>query len=418
MGEMKKLYRLVVPGQLDIILPADREGIIETLQARFPAESDQIRAFFDLVYKFFMELVSVHMFRDPDASPEKYPTYFKYALVNSQEVLDQYFSDPLLKLAVAIYWCYMGLPPSTLSFSDLCSLIFAYTEFKPYHLKGGSQALSSAILDKFLQSGGEARFNCTVGKILVEDGRVHGVVTDRGDIIKAPYVVSNASALSVYTEMLAPDQVPHEQLKTLSGSTIGPSAFTLYIGLDCAPEDVGIYETTNFICPHADMDISYSRYHNPDTDGDAVLLTCYNISDPDASPPGTSQVAIADLKYGEPWLAVAPHEYYTRKYQYAEKLLQLAEEVYPGLREHIEEIEVATPLTHMRYLATPGGAIYGFDQYAKDSNMFLSPRAPYAGLYFVGAWAGSGGFQPTLMSGGTAARFIIKDFKSKAEVKA
>ena len=31
----------------------------------------------------------------------------------------------------------------------------------------------------------------------------------------------------------------------------------------------------------------------------------------------------------------------------------------PENREHIEELEVATPLTMMRYLNSPDGAIYG-----------------------------------------------------------
>ena len=71
-------------------------------------------------------------------------------------------------------------------------------------------------------------------------------------------------------------------------------------------------------------------------------------------------------------------------------------------------MEVSTPLTHMRYLGHPGGAIYGFEQYAKDSNLFVSPKSPIQGLFFAGAWAGSGGFQPTLMSGASAARALLK----------
>lgn len=57
-------------------------------------------------------------------------------------------------------------------------------------------------------------------------------------------------------------------------------------------------------------------------------------------------------------------------------MLQRVEAVFPGARSHIEEIEAATPLTHMRYLGHPNGAIYGFEQYTKDS-MFFSP----AGLH-------------------------------------
>ena len=66
-------------------------------------------------------------------------------------------------------------------------------------------------------------------------------------------------------------------------------------------------------------------------------------------------------------------------------------------------------LTHLRYLGHPGGAIYGLDQFAKDTQPFLSRRSPIQGLYFAGAWVGSGGFQATLTSGRSTARSILKD---------
>jgi prolycopene isomerase len=99
------------------------------------------------------------------------------------------------------------------------------------------------------------------------------------------------------------------------------------------------------------------------------------------------------------------------KYRYAEGMLDLAERVFPGFRKHIEEIETASPLTHMRYLGHPGGAIYGFDKFAKDSAFFLSSKSPIKGLYFAGAWVGSGGFQPTLTSGRSTARSIMRDMR-------
>ncbi len=86
----------------------------------------------------------------------------------------------------------------------------------------------------------------------------------------------------------------------------------------------------------------------------------------------------------------------------------MAEKVFPEIRNHIEECEVATPLTHMRYLGHPGGAIYGFDQHAKDSALFIERKSPIKGLYFAGAWMGSGGFQPTLNSGAGAAQAILR----------
>ncbi|MBM4314851.1 MAG: FAD-dependent oxidoreductase, partial [Deltaproteobacteria bacterium] len=108
---MEDLYRVIVPGRLDLVLPADKGGVIGALQGRFPAERENISRFFDLVYRFFSEVISAFYMKDPEVTPEKYPLYFKYAFRDAQSVLDAHFTDPLLKLAVGIYWCYMGLPP-------------------------------------------------------------------------------------------------------------------------------------------------------------------------------------------------------------------------------------------------------------------------------------------------------------------
>lgn len=408
---MENLYRVVLPGKLDLTLSADRTRLIATLQERFPEESKAIEDFFDLVYKFYYEIIEAFFMKDPAISPEKYPLYFKYALKSAKQVLDEYFQDPLLKMAISVYWCYIGLGPGNLTFSDLAALLFAYIEFKPFHLKGGSQALSSAILDQFISHGGEIRFNCAAQKIMIENGSVSGVLTEHGDLIYTGYVVSNASSLDTYIELMATEETGQEQLRILGGSTVGPSSLTLYIGLDCAPQDVGISEATNFICSSTDMDKSYDCIKYLDTSQDMLLLTCYNLVDPGFSPPGTCQLVIVDLKYADPWIEIPPDDYFRVKNQAAQHILSNVEKVFPGLGEHIEEIEVATPITHMHYLGHPGGAIYGFDQYAKDSSLFVSPKSAVKGLYLAGAWAGRGGFQPSLDSGGKAARSIIREMK-------
>ncbi|MCU0577870.1 MAG: NAD(P)/FAD-dependent oxidoreductase [Desulfobacterota bacterium] len=410
--EIENLYRVVFPGTFDITLPTNREGLVAELAKLFPGEGDAVSRFMDLVYRFSMEMVQGLFFHDPDISKEKYPVYFKYAFRNSQEVLDEFFESPLLKSILSVYWGYVGVPPSMLPFGDLAIMLWAYIEFKPYHLKGGSQAMSNAILDAYLAAGGEVRFNCAAKKIVVGGGAVKGVITEQGDRVETGCVVSNASTIHTYIDLIDREEVPAAELNAFKSHTIGPSAFTLYMGLDCEPADVGIHETTNFITTTVDADRAFDLWKTMEQQGWA-LLTCYDVSDPDFSPPGTCQAALVALQYGDPWYAVSPQEYADAKYRYAEGMLQLAERVFPKIRDHIEEVEAATPLTHLRYLGHPGGAIYGFEQYAKDSPYFLTNRSSIRGLYFAGAWVGSGGFQPTLTSGRSTARAVLKALKNQ-----
>jgi len=410
--EMENLYRFTLPGECDLTLKADRREAVLTLQEKFPDEREAVGKFFNLVYKFSTEMVSVAFLRDPLASWEKYPTYFKYALKPSQKILDEHFKNPFLKAVLSAYWGYMGMPPRLLPFGDLAVMLWAYLEFKPFHVKGSSQALSNGILECFLQAGGEARFSCGAQKILLKDGKIRGVRTEEGEEVGTRCVVSNASTLSTYLELIGEEYIPGEVLTTLGTKTIGPSAFTVFLGMDCPPEELGLRETTNFIGTDIDADREFARWRTlaPPT---FMGLSCYNVSDPDFSPPGTCQVVLVQLQYLEPWLAVPPTRYAETKYRYAQGMLNIAEKVFPGFYGHIEEVEAATPLTHMRYLGHPAGAIYGFDQYAKDSPLFEDRRSAVPGLFFAGAWVGNGGYQPTLMSGVSAAKAVLKSLAKK-----
>ena len=122
-----------------------------------------------------------------------------------------------------------------------------------------------------------------------------------------------------------------------------------------------------------------------------------------------TQASLVTLKFGEPWLRLPPAEYFETKYRCAGAMLDIVEKAHPGLRGHIEEMEVATPLTFMRYLGHPEGSIYGFEQHTKDS-LFFRPGygSPLNGLVFASGWIGDCGFQPTLEAGKSAANAILK----------
>jgi prolycopene isomerase len=288
-------------------------------------------------------------------------------------------------------------------------MLFAYIEFQPYHLKGGSQALSNALAACIRANGGTIRYNCPVRRILVEDGRAVGVETAGGEAIPARQVISNASKVTTYVDLLPPEEVPQTVWRELRRTTLSPSAFTLYLGLDAPPEALGIDGSTHFLLGQTNADAVYERMKVRDIDQrDGLMMTCYSAIDPCFSPPGTTQLAVITLKFGDAWLQVPPERYAAEKYRVAEGLLARAERVWPRLREHVEEMEIATPITHMRYLGTPRGAIYGFEKHIKDSPVFLPNRCHLEGLYLAGGWVGANGFQPTLESGFKTGRAVLR----------
>ena len=354
------------------------------MKERFPHERNAIDTFFRLVYAYANQMLATYFFKDPAPTREKYPEMYAYAFKTAADVLDELFTDPLLKAVISVYWGYIGLPPDRLAFPYLAMIFFTYIEFKPFHIKGGSQALSNVIADTFLSRGGTVRYNCGVEKILVEKGAVRGVVTQDGEHIQSRFVVSNASQVSTYVGLMDPGQVPEEITREMRGRSLSPSAFTLFAGFDCEPDALGFREPTNFLLRDLDIsDRALGKMAELEIGNQPIVLSCYDVADPDFSPSGTCQANIVTLKYGRTWLKVPPREYHRVKFQCAEEMLGRVEEIYPGIRDHIEELEVATPLTHMRYLGHPEGAIYGYEQYLKDSMFFQPGRfSPSRGALF------------------------------------
>jgi len=410
-----ELYRLVVPGEIDTTLPASWTGLRRKLQTDFPLESDSLERFMKLCetisLESFMMLPKAIKSGNEAILKSSCPTYIHSGMRSAKDVLDEHFDDEKLKTILAAYWCYIGVPPRDIPFPDLAIMIYAYAAFKPWHIKGGSQAMSSALLESFMEAGGDVRFNCGVTKILTDNNQVRGVVTEEGEEILCSAVVSNASSIITYNELLDHKEPPLQVREDFKSRRMGTSAFVIYMGLDCTPEELGVTAASNFICSTQDEDIIHDGMQTMNSPV-AGMLTCYNFDDPSFAPKGKSIVSLVCLQYGNNWTDIPEEQYAQTKYDYAEKLLDLIAKTFPKIRDHIEELEVATPLTMMRYLNTPDGAIYGFKQTPQDSELFRERINAVSGLYMAGCWNNMGGFQPTYMAGESTARAVIKQLQS------
>ncbi|WP_067546335.1 phytoene desaturase family protein [Nocardia crassostreae] len=399
------LYRAVVPGRVDLTLPADWDGAIEAIEAEFPGNRDRVAKFFELLKQVtFWQIAAMRGMPVEEIDP----MLFRYGLRPVADVLDEYFDDERIKVALGMYWTYLGQPPSRLPFQDLALTLFAYFEFKPWHVRGGSQAMSAAILEAFVQARGEVRFNTGVEAILAAGGRVLGVRLEDGTEVTAPDVVSNA-ALPVTYGMLEGIEVPAQVRNILSTRRIGVSGFVLHMRLDATPAELGFTTSTTFVNRDTDDDRTHRSWRSLEP-ARGICVSSYDVAPIGFAPSGATHVSLMTLQYGEVWQNVAPADYARTKFAYAETLLDLCETITPGIRDAIEEVYVATPLTMMRYLGHPGGTIYGYDQDATEGWLFRDSerRTHVPGLHLAGSWSGMGGFQPTLEAGARVARRLLR----------
>ncbi|MDF3819318.1 NAD(P)/FAD-dependent oxidoreductase [Leptospira sp. 96542] len=415
-----ELYRIIVPGRIDVTLPADWNELKLHLKSLFPNESESIERFFLLseavVNEYYFILPRVRLSNDPEKIRTKCPNFSAFGLRSTSEVLREFFKNEDLINVITPYWSYVGIPTTDLVFAEFIGMLYFYCVYKPWHIKGGSQMLSSALLSSFEEAGGEVRFHCAAQKIFTENGEVRGVLLESGETVSCDSVVSNASPLITYHEMLDMETPPASVLKDFQSRRMGVSAVCLYLGLDCSPEELGFQTASTFVMTTSDKEVTEERMYSLDAP-DWGMVTCYNFIDEDLAPKGKTVVTLVALQYGEAWKNIPKEKYFSTKYEFGEKLIDLVEKAYPKIREHIEKAEVATPLTMMRYLNTPGGAIYGFKQTLQDGHLMRDSLDAIEGLYSASSWTSMGGFQPTYINGYNTARKVMKRLKSRRKLQ-
>jgi len=337
-----------------------------------------------------------------------------YAGANLADVLGAEVKDEKARAVIAQLWGYYGLPPSRLSFLLFAIANTTYLKYGPVHIKGKSQALSQAFVESIMENGGDVWLNNGASRILVEGGEVRGVVAEDGTEITVPYVVSNASPIATCIDLVGREHIPSWYLKRLGWGRIGNSLFSVFLGLDCPVSDLGLENHETMFNMDYDFEGHYeTARRNAVFEPTGCAIAPYNIVDPDFSPPGTCVVSLTTMGYGDVWLDLSPERYVEAKNTLAGRLIEMADKVAPGLKDHIEEVEVATPLTHMRYTGNAYGAVYGYENSPVEGTVLRLPnRGPLRGLYLAGAWVRvGGGFQPCIDSGRTAAENILEDME-------
>ncbi len=401
-------YRSIFP-DLDVTMPVGWHEYESKMRALFPREADGISRFLSRVRKVAREVKSLPrlMRGNPVTIPLKLPNVLRYLPVTWAQMLDHDVTDPQARAVLSQYWGYFGLGPSKVSGIYFAIALDNYLTYGPKYVRGRSQALSNGFIRSFEAAGGDVHFNCGVRSITTSGGRVTGVITDHDEAIEASVVASNADPITTCRVLLDGVELPSSFYDSLRFRTVGPSSVNVYLGLATPPESLGELAHENFINADYDFDEHCDRFSSICRPG-VTLATCYNTVYPEISPPGTTELVLTTLMYGEPWLHVEPERYVETKNRVAEWMIQSTERLVPDLREHIEEVEVATPLTNMRYTGSVGGSVYGFNAPSFDhSQLRMSPQGPLGGLFFVGAWTmPGGGFEPTMMSGKLVSRMM------------
>jgi prolycopene isomerase len=409
--ELPEVYQIKKPG-LDVIFPQrDPEALIRLLTQHFPAEKEGIRGVVQEMVGISEEADKLHLKKGKFFKlffPIQYRKMWNVRKKTLADLLNDYVKDPALQGVLAGQWSYYGLPPSKLSGFYYAVALGEYLKNGSYYIKPRSQELSNVLAKTIETSGGKILYGTLAQKILVKNGAVNGVVISGEKILPARAVVSNASALSTFRELLPREVVPADYLKKLGEYRPSLSTFIVWLGLN--RELRGRIKSYSIsVSSGGGPEADYESCLRGEVDKGSFSVTIYDSLFEGYSKPGTSNLMLLFLCGYEPWRkfeadykAGRKKAYNEEKKRWTDILIRRAEkEVIPGLSSMIEVKESATPLTNWYFTRNTEGAIYGFEQAMNNAFMNrIENRTPIKGLYLASAWGNPGGGYGGVLRGG------------------
>lgn len=419
-----------LPNGNSLIIPTDSSKIPEALRRFSDADAQRWQDFARLIEKighFFRSLNDVRMPDGFDKEPvqisELLSIGWKFRRLGKKDMreflrvlpmsifdfLNEWFEAEPLKGALATRGifgtCYGPRAQGT-------SLTFLHHQcgnsnsgFRTAGLvRGGMSRLGEALARSARNNGAEVRTDCEVTKIVTRQGRVNGVVVDRGDQVSADLVVSNADIKRTFLELVDPTYLDPEFLLKVKNIRTRGTLAKLNLALDGLPSfDTSGSEPLERLCggiiciaPSLDYleraaDVAkYGRF----SEEPFLEITIPSVADPTLAPSGKHVMSI--------WMQYAP--YHLRDGNWAEErdaladtIINVIENYAYGFKRLILARQVLTPLDLEINFGLTEGHIY-HAELALDQMFFMRPvpgwaryKTPINGLYLCGSGTHPGG---------------------------
>lgn len=405
--------RLVFPDR-EIAVPRGVERFFALLAQNFPAERDGLERFFALLAELHLAAPATLAPREwglSMPSPRDIPRLLRSHRGTFAAVLDEHFRDPLLKAVLAGQSGDYALPPSRASAMIALGMIDHYLG-GAWSIAGGSGALRDVLVARLRAKSAALFRQSPVRSIEVDDRRVVGVRCQDGSLVRAGIVISNADSTTTYHSLIARDAIGPLARRRVPALVPSLSAVSVFIGarLDLHGTDL----TDANVWHHADVDVEgrYQAIANgslPFQSSSEFFLTSQSRKDSHAAGvlPHTFQVTslCTESAFARWRDTVAPRrdeEYESLKRALAASALDCAERYVPGIARRADVVEVATPLSHARFVNAPRGALYGPEQTPEQVANRPSVRGLVTGLFLCGSSVAGGGVVSCALSGNAA----------------
>lgn len=247
-----------------------------------------------------------------------------------------------------------------------------------YTFKGGTDLLISKMRDELLKNNVDIKMQAKIEKIHLENGKAAGVYV-KDSLVRSKAVLSNGNIISTVISMVGEEHFPPDFIEKTKAVRLNSSSCQVYMGLK---EGVRI--------PHIGDLIFTSSY--PTYDPDRLLdlkvsSRTFSVYYPEETRPQVENGRVAIVSstncHWDDWAKLSPEEYEAEKKFMIEETIKGLETFIPDIRDHLEVVEAATPLTVKRYTNHLKGSSFGTKFEGLEVSMNLHKNLP--GLFHAGS---------------------------------
>ncbi|MFL5083782.1 MAG: phytoene desaturase family protein [Xanthobacteraceae bacterium] len=292
------------------------------------------------------------------------------------------------------------------------------------HAVGGMGAITQAMAKTASARGVEIRVSSPVREVVIERDRAVGVVTEKGEAIRARAVAANLNPKLLYLRLIDAAALPREFRRRIEKYRCGSGTFRMNVALSELPDFTALpgreraeHHTAGIIVAPslAYMEQAYFDARSTGWSRRPIIeLVIPSTLDDTLAPPGRHVASLfcqhvaPELPDGASWD--------DRRDAVADLMIATVDAYAPNFKRAVLGRQILTPLDLERTFGLVGGDIF---HGALDLGQIFSARpllghadyrGPIPGLYMCGAGTHPGG-GVTGAPGHNAAREIIGDFK-------
>ncbi len=247
-----------------------------------------------------------------------------------------------------------------------------------YTFRGGTDVLIAKMKDELLKNNVDIKLQARVEKIVLKDGVTAGVAVG-GRVVEAKTVLSNGNIKSTVLGLVGEEHFPAEYVEKTRSIRLNSSSCQVYMGLKEGATIPYIGELV--------FTSSYPTYEPARLLDLKVSSRTFSVYYPHETRPQSPEARVAIVSstncHYDDWKNLSPEAYEAEKLQMIEDTLRGLEAFIPDIRDKLEVIDAATPLTVERYTLHPKGTSFGTKFEGLDVSMNLHKTIP--GLFHAGS---------------------------------